>query len=322
MDENPEQRAFTDLAVTAVDALATDIVRFELRHPEGIALPAFDPGAHLPVRAPDGSLRRYSLCNDPAEADRYEIAVKRDAQGRGGSIAMTDRLVVGSRLPVAAPENEFALHPRAKKFLFIAGGIGITPIMSMLRHLAAIGGPPFDLHYCTRSAGHAAFAAELTAPGFAGRVHFHHDDGDPARTFDFWPLLEKPTGAHIHCCGPRALMDAVRDMSGHWPFGSVHFESFGVDAAARQADRPFAVVLARSGIRLEVPADRSILETLRAHGHAVRSSCEAGSCGSCRTGLVSGDVEHRDFVLSDTERADRIMVCVSRARSGDVVLDL
>lgn len=195
MDEIPEQRAFTDLVVTAVDACAVDIVRFKLRHFAGAALPAFKPGAHLTVRTPDGSLRRYSLCNNPAETDRYAIAVKRDAQGRGGSMAMTDRLVVGSRLSVAAPENEFALHPRARRFLFIAGGIGITPIMSMMRHLLDTGGPRFDLHYCTRIPAQAAFAADLAAPEFDDCVHLHHDDGDPARAFDFWPLLDKPTGA-------------------------------------------------------------------------------------------------------------------------------
>ncbi|HEX4885129.1 MAG TPA: 2Fe-2S iron-sulfur cluster-binding protein, partial [Casimicrobiaceae bacterium] len=132
----------------------------------------------------------------------------------------------------------------------------------------------------------------------------------------------KPTNAHIHCCGPRPLMDAVRDMSGHWPFGAVHFESFGVDAATRSRDAAFDVVLAQSGRTVHVPADRSILEALRDAGVNVRSSCEAGSCGSCRTGLVAGDVEHRDFVLGEAERATRIMVCCSRARSGALVLDL
>ena len=188
--------------------------------------------------------------------------------------------------------------------------------------LLSAGGPRFDLHYCTRSPAHAAFASELAAPAFAGRVHFHHDDGDPARAFDFWPLLEKPTGAHVYCCGPRALMDAVRDMSGHWPFGSVHFESFGVDATLRRHDAPFDIRLARSGRTLHVPASQSILEVLRAHGVHVRSSCEAGSCGSCRTGLVDGDVEHRDFVLGEAEREREIMVCCSRARSGVLTLDL
>jgi len=236
---------------------------------------------------------------------------------------MADALVEGARLAVASPRNEFALHPRARRFLFIAGGIGITPMMSMMRHLAGSGGPPFVLHYCTRSAAHTAFAETLAEEPFAGRVHLHHDHGDPAQAFDFWPLLEKPqAGTHIYCCGPRGLMDAVRDMSGHWAMGSVHFESFGVDAALRRQDHPFKVRLARSDTTLDVPADRSILEVLRDHGVKVRSSCEAGSCGTCRTGLLEGEAEHRDFVLGPDEQASQIMVCVSRARSESLTLDL
>ena len=322
MDEDPEARQLAKLVVTAVTPWAVDIVRFELRDPAGANLRSFAPGAHIAVRAPNGALRRYSLCNDPAETDRYEIAVKRDAFGRGGSMAMTDHLEPGSLLRVAAPTNEFALHPRAKRFLFIAGGIGITPIMSMMRHLVSTEGVPFELHYCSRSMQHAAFASLLAAAPFIDHVHFHHDDGDPQRAFDFWPLLEKPSDAHVYCCGPRTLMDAVRDMTGHWPFGAVHFESFGIDAATRREDRALTVVLGRSGTRIEIPADQSILETLRACGHVIRSSCEAGSCGSCKTGLVSGDVDHRDFVLDEHDRASQIMVCVSRARSGALVLDL
>lgn len=313
---------FNDLAVTAAAPAAIDVVRFELRNPAGGSLPAFAPGAHIPVRTPGGEIRRYSLCNAPEEADRYEIAVKRDAAGRGGSMGMTDRLAVGARLPVAAPRNEFALHPRAKRFLFIAGGIGITPMMSMMRHLVATGGPRFDLHYCTRSAAHTAFALELASAPYAGRVALHHDDGDPAQGFDFWPVLEKPTDAHIYCCGPRGLMDAVRDMTGHWPGGAVHFESFGVDAALRRQDHPFRVHLARTGVTVEIPAHRSILEVLRAQGIKLRSSCEAGSCGTCRTTLLSGAAEHRDFVLGAHEQARQIMICVSRARDAELVLDL
>jgi phthalate 4,5-dioxygenase reductase component len=323
MSDGTTDLEFTDLAVAAVTPLASGIVGFELRDPGGAALPPFAPGAHIPVRTPAGAIRRYSLCNAPHEGDRYEIAVKRDAAGRGGSVSMADRLRVGDRLPVAAPRNEFELHPRAKRFLFIAGGIGITPIVAMLRHLAATDGPPFHLHYCTRSPEDTAFVAALAAPEFAAHVDLHHDGGDPARAFDFWPLLEKPVpGTHVYCCGPRGLMDAVRDMSGHWASGTVHFESFGVDAALRRNDRPFAVRLARSGTRVDVAADQSILEALRARGIAVRSSCEAGSCGSCRTPLVSGEVEHRDFVLSEAEHATQVMVCVSRARGAELVLDL
>jgi len=323
MSDGTTDLEFTDLAVTAVTPLASGIVGFALRDPGGADLPAFTPGAHIAVRTPGAAIRRYSLCNPPHQSDRYEIAVKRDAAGRGGSVSMADRLRIGDPLPVAAPRNEFELHPRAKRFLFIAGGIGITPIVAMLRHLSATDGPPFHLHYCTRSRDDAAFADVLAAPEFAAHVDLHHDGGDPARAFDFWPLLEKPVpGTHVYCCGPRTLMDAVRDMSGHWASGTVHFESFGVDAALRRSDRPFAIRLARSGMRIDVAADQSILEALRAQGIAVRSSCEAGSCGSCRTSLVAGDVEHRDFVLSEPEHATQIMVCVSRARGAELVLDL
>ncbi|MFO1317560.1 MAG: PDR/VanB family oxidoreductase [Burkholderiales bacterium] len=323
MNEGPDDLAFAELAVAAAPPLAADVVGFELRDPAGAPLPAFAAGAHVPVRTPAGVVRRYSLTNDPAERGRYEIAVKRDGAGRGGSVSMTDRLRAGDRLPVAAPRNEFALHPRARRFLFVAGGIGITPIVAMIRHLRHDEAARFDLVYCARDREHAAFADELSAPFANGRVRLHFDGGDPARAFDLWPLLEKPVpGTHVYCCGPRALMDAVRDMSGHWPGGSVHFESFGVDAATRRADRPFTVRLARANATVEVPADRSILEALRAAGHDVRSSCEAGSCGTCRTGLVAGEAEHRDFVLSEAERATQIMVCVSRARGDALVLDL
>ena len=319
----PDDLEFRSLVVTAAEPAALDIVRFELRDPQGATLPAFLPGAHVPVRTPAGAVRRYSLTSDPAQGDRYEIAVKRDAAGRGGSISLVDTVRAGTRLAVAAPRNEFALHPRAKRFLFIAGGIGITPIMAMMRHLAATGGPRFELHYCTRGPAHTAFADALADDALRPFVHLHHDGGDPAQAFDFWPLLEKPQpGTHVYCCGPRGLMDAVRDMSGHWAGGSVHFESFGVDAALRRRDRAFRVRLARSGTVLDVPAERTLLEVLREHGVRVRSSCEAGSCGTCRTTLCAGDVEHRDFVLGPEEHATQIMVCVSRARGDEIAVDL
>ena len=313
---------FAELAVTAAEPVAEGIVRIELRHPDGAALAPFTAGSHVPVVTPSGVVRRYSLSNDPHEEDRYEIAVKREAAGRGGSISMADTLRAGDRLMVAQPRSEFSLAPRAKRFLFIAGGIGITPILAMMRYLATSGAHGYKLIYLTRDASSTAFADVLAAPPFASATTIHHDRGDPANAFDLWPLLEKPTAAHIYCCGPRALMDGVRDMSGHWPFGAVHFESFGVDAATRSHDVAFDVELARSRRSIHVPANRSILEALREENVHVRSSCEAGSCGSCRTGLLAGDVEHRDFVLSEGERATSIMVCCSRARSGPLVLDL
>jgi phthalate 4,5-dioxygenase reductase subunit len=191
----------------------------------------------------------------------------------------------------------------------------------MARHLLSNGGPSFKLYYLTRSPEHTAFLEELRAPEFSGKVVIHHDGGDIANAYDLWPALEKPKG-HVYCCGPRGLMDSVRDMTGHWSGSAVHFEAFADGSTPRPEDLPFTVTLASSGEKLDVPVGASILDVLRAAGHPVPSSCESGSCGSCRTKLVSGDVDHRDFVLMPDEQADNIMVCVSRGRGGDVVIEL
>ena len=313
---------FFTVTVARKTSIAKDICEFELRHPLGLALPAFTPGSHLTVQVPGGARRNYSLCGDPANADEYQIAVKRDAQGRGGSLGMCDNVNQGDTLQVSAPRNNFCLHSRANRFLFIAGGIGITPIMSMMRHLKSQEKSNFRLIYCTRDVDSTAFLAELTGPEFAGHVQLHHDHGDINNAFDFWPVFESPGDAHVYCCGPRGLMDAVADMSGHWPSGSIHFESFGVDASVQLANTAFTVRLNTTGICVPVTAEQTILQALRACGHHVPSSCESGTCGFCRTTLLAGEAEHRDMVLSDGDKATQIMVCVSRAKSAELVLDL
>ena len=316
-----EDRLF-DVYVASKSAAARQIFHFELTGIGDALLPGFTPGSHLNVVTPIGVRRNYSLCSDPSETTRYEIAVKRDGRGRGGSISMVDDVQPGSQLKISAPRNNFELSPRAKSSLFVAGGIGITPILSMMRHLKrSASDHAFRLVYCTRDAAHTAFVDALDAE-FPGLVTVHHDYGDINNAFDFWPLFEKPTGAHVYCCGPKGLMDSVADMSGHWPSGSIHFESFGVDAQSFAANTPFAVYLKRSGKTVAVGNEQTLLQALRANGCAVRSSCESGTCGSCKTGLISGEVEHRDMVLTEDERGDHIMVCVSRAKSGELVLDL
>lgn len=312
---------FSDLQVARKRALAKDIVFFELRHPQGLALPAFTAGAHLTVQTPAGMRRNYSLCNDPADAYSYQIAVKRDASGRGGSIAMADQLSEGSLLKVSQPRNNFALDPRAQRVLFIAGGIGITPTLSMMRFLKRTGAAPWRLIYCTRDAAHTAFLPELHAE-FPSEIQVHHDGGNPAHALDLWAEFEKPGLAQVYCCGPKGLMDSVADMSGHWPSGSIHFESFGIDASALPPNTPFTVRLHQSGTQVPVGASQSILEALRASGHPVASSCESGTCGTCRTSLLAGEADHRDMVLLDDEKSRHIMVCVSRAKSAELVLDL
>ena len=305
--------------ITRAERIAEDIHLFELRDPAGGALPEFSPGAHVQLRVPNGLIRKYSLCNDPAERDRYVIAVKREEGGRGGSESLIRDVVEGAEVPVSAPANNFALAKSPAGYLFVAGGIGITPIMAMIRHLTASGGR-FRLYYCTRAPAVTAFRDELSAPELRGKVKIHHDGGDLAKALDLWPIVEKPHG-HLYCCGPRGLMQSVRDMTGHWSPSAVHFEAFTEAAEAKPDDKPFTVRLAQSGGSVAVPVGKTILEALRDHGLDVPSSCESGTCGTCRTRLVSGEADHRDLVLTDNERATNIMVCVSRARCGELVID-
>jgi phthalate 4,5-dioxygenase reductase subunit len=311
------------LRVANAGEIATGVFRYELRDPAGADLPPFTAGGHVTVWVPSGGTRCYSLANDPAERGRYVIAVKREETGRGGSRSLVDRTREGDLIPVSAPANQFPLATKASESIFVAGGIGITPILAMVRHLTAGGADRYRLYYLTRSPAMTPFLDELRAPEFAGKMTLHHDGGDPGRALDLWPLFERPTSAHIYCCGPQGLMDAVRDMTGHWPSSAVHFESFtNAQAAPRVDDAPFAVRLARSGDVVTVPANVTIMNALRTHGCRVASSCETGTCGTCRTRLLAGIADHRDLVLADDERADNIMVCVSRAKSAELTLDL
>lgn len=308
-----------DLLVTRSEPAADGIQLFELRDPDGRPLPAFTAGSHIAVRVPSGAMRTYSLCSDPTDASHYRIAVKRDEQGRGGSRSLVDGVHTGDRLSVSTPRNLFGLVP-APSYIFVAGGIGITPIQSMIHALRADPAVKFKLYYLTRNAPGTAF---LDALSNDARATIHHDGGQPDNAFDLWPVFEEPTKAHIYCCGPRPLMDAVRDMTGHWPASQVHFEDFGSDLVRPRAnDTPFTIRLAHTGGELSVPVGVTILEVLRSHGLKLPSSCESGTCGTCRTGLLSGDVDHRDLVLTPAEQTREIMICISRAHTGDLVLAL
>jgi phthalate 4,5-dioxygenase reductase subunit len=302
--------------------IAEDICLFELRSADGSKLPEFTAGAHVGVKVPNGEIRKYSLCNSPQERDRYVLAVKKERGGRGGSISLIDGSRPGDEVEIALPKNDFALKEGPARYIFIAGGIGITPIRAMIKYLLATKAKPFKLYYFTRTAETTAFREEFGAPEFRGKVVIHHDGGDPAKAYDLWPILEEPKGAHLYCCGPRGLMEAVRDMTGHWSSSAVHFEDFGTARSRPEDNQPFVVRLAKSDETFEIPADKSILEVLRAAGRTLPSSCESGTCGTCRTRLVSGEADHRDLVLSEQERAKNIMICVSRAKSPELVLDV
>lgn len=321
---NPQTHADTQMPLRVDRAydVAVGLRSFELVLPDGGELPAFTPGAHIKVQTPTGLLRKYSLCNSPEDRERYVITVKREENSRGGSASMHEDLKVGDTLPTSVPDNAFPLIDNAKAYLFIAGGIGITPMLSMIRSFGELAPAPWKLIYLSRFAENTAFLDELGAPGLKKNVKIHHSEGDPEREFDLWPALEKPNTAHVYCCGPRGLMEAVRDMTGHWSPKNIHFESFDEGGKTLLDDKPFVVKLARSGRSFEVPVGVSILNAIREHGCNAASSCESGTCGTCRTNLLEGEADHRDMVLMPEEMDSQIMICVSRAKSAELVLDV
>ncbi|WP_244667918.1 PDR/VanB family oxidoreductase [Rhizobium sp. P007] len=300
-------------------ALTPYITEFTLSPTDGTPLPDFEPGAHVAVETPSGAMRHYSLVGDGLAPQAYVLAVKRELNSRGGSVSMHEAAQEGSELRVGLPENDFPLRA-AQRYLLIAGGIGVTPIYSMASRLQAEG-KEFEIIYCSRSAADAAYLDEMRA-AFGRRLRVHHDDGDPDKAYDFWDHFAEIRNMHVYCCGPKPLMEAIKSLSGHWPEGRVNFEDFKPVEAVRADDTAFDVTLARSGTSITVPADRSILEAVRAAGIHTTSSCEAGTCGSCKYRLLSGEPDHRDMVLMDEEKDDFIMICVSRAKCGGLVLDL
>ena len=299
--------------------LTPTIAEFTLAPVGGESLPEFNPGAHITIETPSGAMRRYSLVNDGSDPKEYVVAIKREPQSRGGSASMHEQAVVGTELNIEHPENDFPLTD-VQKYLLIAGGIGITPIYSMARYLDKKG-KMLRIIYVSRSAEESAYLDELMKD-FEGRIIVHHDDGDPNAVYDFWDDLVTPRATHVFCCGPKPLMEEIKAFSSHWPEGRVHFEDFKPVDVVRQDDVAFEVELKKSGQTVTVPEDRSILEALRDAGFATSSSCESGTCGTCKTRLLEGEADHRDMVLMEEEKGSQIMICVSRAKSGRLVLDL
>lgn len=299
--------------------LTSYITEFALAPTDDAPLESYGPGAHVTIETPSGAMRRYSLVGDGLDPETYVIAVKRERESRGGSSSMHEQGEVGRTIMVESPENNFNLKSAAK-YLLIAGGIGVTPIYSMALRLAA-DGKDFDIVYCSRSEQEAAYLSEMK-DAFGRRLKVHHDGGDPANAYDFWDHFAEIKNMHVYCCGPKPLMDEIQAISGHWPEGRVNFEDFKPVEVVRVDDVAFEVELAKSGRTVTVPADKSILEAIRESGIKTTSSCESGTCGSCKCRLLAGEVDHRDMVLMDEERDDFIMICVSRAKTGGLIVDL
>lgn len=315
------------LLVRQIRREAVGIHSYELVHPQGQALPAFTAGAHIDVHLGAGLVRQYSLSNAPSERHRYVIAVLREEQGRGGSRALHDEVAVGQLVGVSAPRNHFELRPGLRRAILLAGGIGITPLKAMA-HALAEQGVAHTLHYCVRDADRVAFADELHALRSEGRAQLHLDGGKPADGLDIPALLREPeAGTHVYYCGPAAFMAACRQATAHWPEGSVHCEHFKApepDAAAGAVPAgSFRAQIASSGLILLVPAHQSLADALIEAGAALDTSCVSGLCGTCKVGYRSGEVEHQDHILSETEQRSCLTPCVSRGKAGDLlVLDL
>lgn len=318
-----------ELMVRQIRYEGVGIHSYELVHPEGQPLPAFTAGAHIDVHVPGGFTRQYSLCSDPADTQHYRIAVLKDEQGRGGSKKLHETLAVQQRVQVSQPRNHFPLSENGGKVIMLAGGIGITPLMCMAYTLQQQG-RDFELHYCAKDARYVAFRETMEALEQTGRVHFHFDGGKPENGLDIAALLKEPTeGTEVYYCGPGGFMKACASATEHWPKGSVHCEHFkapekplNITGAEDAAPGGFTIQIASTGALIQVPTDETIAEALEKAGVELETSCVSGLCGTCRIRYLEGEVEHNDYILDDDERAEYLTACVSRAKSGLLVLDL
>lgn len=304
-----------NLTVTEKTLVAADTVRIGLAMPDGGALPAFKPGAHIELSFA-GLTRRYSLTSSPHDLSRYEICVLLTAPSRGGSAYLHNRLHVGDSVQGAGPFNAFPLRLDATYSAIIAGGIGITPFFSMMEALASAS-QPFELHYAARSEDR-----HLPVPDHCGSTRRYTDiGGEPG--MDIRAIIDAlPADTDLYVCGPRGLIEAVRAEAAArgWPRSRVHFESFG--AVLKSTDAVLKVHLALSGMSIEVAPGVSILDALLANGVWAPYECQRGECASCMTEVISGEPDHRDLCLTPEQRRHAMCTCVSWARSSEIVLNL
>lgn len=309
------------LTLARKELLADDVVRLTLAPPDGGKLPAWTPGAHIDLVLGEDLVRQYSLCGDADDTSVLQVAVLREAEGRGGSLFVHDTLSEGDTVLVRGPRNRFALID-SPRYLFLAGGIGITPVLPMIAE-AERRGAEWRLVYGGRSRASMAFAAQL-ARAHPQRVELVPQD--EAGLIDLPSLLGTPQpDTAVYCCGPEPLLSAVEQWCAAWPQGALHSERFVPGSHSEGATASaFTVELARAGRTVHVPSGSSLLDAVEAAGVPVLSSCREGTCGTCETGVLAGEPDHRDSLLSEEERAagDVMFPCVSRSRSRRLVLDL
>lgn len=309
------------LKVSAIQQEADGVVSLELCAEDGAPLPAWTPGAHIEIELADKLVRHYSLCGTPGDAQRWRIAVLRENNSRGGSALIHDSFRPGCLVSASGPRNNFALMD-ADRYLFVAGGIGITPILPMVREVARCG-KPWTLLYGGRTRASMAFVEELSGVPGGDLYVLPHDEHGLLDLDRFLGSPERHTA--VYCCGPGSLIDAVELRCTSWPTGALHLERFTPrELPVLSPDGQFEVQLAGTGRTLCVPADRTLLEVLEDAGIEIDNSCRAGICGTCEVRVLGGIPEHHDDVLSDSERESHeiILPCVSRSRSRVLVVDL
>jgi tetrachlorobenzoquinone reductase len=307
--------------VESVTRAADGINLYELRPTNGSELPKFTAGAHVDLHLPNGLIRSYSLCNAESERHRYVVGINNDRASRGGSRYIHESIKPGATLTITAPRNHFALAETAAHTVFIAGGIGITPLMSMVRRLEALG-RSWEMHYSARSPEMCAFHETLAAHG--ERVRFNFDDGQVAKMLDLPALVARlPRDAHIYCCGPTPMIKAFEAAAAGRPVGSVHVEYFTPKEEAATGGG-YVVELARMKRSFTILPGKTILDTLLDAGLDIAHSCTEGICGTCETKVIEGIPDHRDSILTPQEQAanQTMMICCSGSKSAKLVLDL
>lgn len=301
--------------ITKKQEVANQLFHFELTTVDVSVLPPINPGDYIAVDTPSKDSRHYSIASVSEDNKSCSLVIKRESEGRGGSISMADETQEGDLLYISEPENEFPFVD-GDEHLLIAGGIGITPIFSMFEHLVKLKHKSFKLIYLTKSEDDTIFLDKLIDNE---NVHIHYSKEG---RFDFWDLLMTPSEKHIYCCGPKSLISEIKDMTGHWPARLVHFEDFNPVEAIRADDKAFTVRVNSSGEVITVSEKETMIHALRNKGYQVNSSCESGTCGSCKVTHLSGVVDHRDLALDDDERKNSLLACVSRSAGDEILLDI
>lgn len=314
------------VVVKRVTDEAIGIRSFELVDRSGAGLPAFTAGSHIDVQVPGGPMRQYSISSDPADRQSYVIAVKREPASRGGSAGMFERVGVGDTIEIGAPRNNFALADDDRHSFFFAGGIGITPILSMVRSRIAAK-RSFDLHYFARSDEHMAFRAELVGLSAANSIKLvFASEAAEVEAYARDAMRSVSAASHLYTCGPGSFMDLICEVAGaRLSQGNIHLERFAKDPAGPAGPQAgFEVVLAKSDRKISVGDGESIVEALAREGIDVEVSCEQGICGTCLTTVLEGIPDHKDMFLLDDEKDSntKMCICVSRSKTSQITLEI